>query len=88
MAAVLHDVLEDTTTTARELERQGFPRPVVAAVRAPTRRRAEDYLDVIARLARHPLACAVKVADLRDNLDPTRRVLLRPGRVLARPRDR
>jgi mannose-6-phosphate isomerase-like protein (cupin superfamily) len=68
MAAVLHDVLEDTTVTRGELRAAGLPAEVVAAVVALTRRPGEDYEPYIERVAEDELARAVKLADLADNL--------------------
>jgi (p)ppGpp synthase/HD superfamily hydrolase len=73
MAAVLHDVIEDCGVTAEHLLAEGVPAQVVAAVQALTRHGDhESYADFIARAARHPVARAVKLADLRDNMDLTR----------------
>jgi len=72
MVAVLHDVVEDTDVTIAELEREGFPEEVIAAVEALTRRSSETYEEFVARAAQHPIAKRVKCADLDDNLDPAR----------------
>jgi guanosine-3',5'-bis(diphosphate) 3'-pyrophosphohydrolase len=72
MAAVLHDVVEDTKVTLAQLRSRGCPRPVVTAVDALTRRRGESYIEFVLRSAKHPIARIVKLADLRDNLDPRR----------------
>ena len=49
MAAVLHDVVEDTSVTLDELRRRGFPQAVVAAIDALSRRAGEPYLAFIDR---------------------------------------
>jgi (p)ppGpp synthase/HD superfamily hydrolase len=72
MAAVLHDVVEDTSVTLEELRRRGFPEAVVAAVDALSRRPGEPYLAFIDRAGSHRIARPVKLADLHDNLDPRR----------------
>ncbi|MCV9961436.1 HD domain-containing protein [Pararhizobium sp. BT-229] len=75
IVAVLHDVIEDTAWTCDDLYWQhGFSPDVVAAIGALTRRSGEEYFDFIRRAAANPLARAVKIADIRDNLDPTRRL--------------
>jgi len=66
--ALLHDVLEDTDTTAADLEAAGISREVIEAVEALTRRDAETYAEFIERAAGNELARAVKRADLADNL--------------------
>lgn len=67
--AILHDVIEDTDTTAADLLQAGIPEPVVTAVIALTKRPGEPYEDFVARCAGDPIARAVKVADLKDNLN-------------------
>ena len=79
MAAILHDVVEDTPVTLEDLAREGFPPEVVEAVDALTKREGESRLDAAARAVRNPIARAVKLADLKDNMnlsrlpDPTER---------------
>jgi (p)ppGpp synthase/HD superfamily hydrolase len=68
MAAVLHDVIEDTDVTLADLQIAGYPRPVIDAVDCLTHRDGETYARYIERVATDPLATIVKVADLRDNL--------------------
>jgi len=72
IAAVLHDVLEDTDVTADDLLKAGMSREVVAGVVALTRREGETYMDFIKRTKQDPIARLVKLADLEDNCDLTR----------------
>jgi len=72
IAAVLHDVLEDTNVTAEALLQAGLSREVVAGVVALTRREGETYKDFIKRTKQDPIAKLVKLADLEDNCDLTR----------------
>jgi len=74
MAAVLHDVVEDTSITLDQLRGEGFPETVIEAVEALTKRPEEenDYDAFIRRVAPNPLARTVKLADLRDNCDMSR----------------
>ena len=72
MAAVLHDVVEDTDWTLDALRERGFPEQVVAAVDNLTRREGESYEEFVRRAAMHPVARRVKVADLEDNMDVRR----------------
>jgi (p)ppGpp synthase/HD superfamily hydrolase len=69
IAAALHDVLEDTATTADNLRDWGYGEKVVEALEALTRRDGESYADSIERAARNPLARRVKLADLADNMN-------------------
>lgn len=69
MAAVLHDVVEDTDLTLEDLQAEGFPAEVVEAVRALTKTDGEARLDAARRAAQNPIARAVKLADVSDNMD-------------------
>lgn len=72
MTAVLHDVVEDTSVTIVQLEREGFPPEVVTAVRALTKNRGESRLQAAARAALDPVARVVKLADNAENMDLSR----------------
>ena len=78
IAAVLHDVVEDTRWTLAMLADEGFTPEVLSAVAALTHETAEApppdeaYLAYVARAAAHPVARTVKAADLRVNLDLSR----------------
>ncbi len=74
--ALLHDVLEDTDVTVEDLAAAGLPKAVIDGVIAMTKRPGDDYSAAVARAARHPLARAVKAADIADNADPQRLALL------------
>jgi (p)ppGpp synthase/HD superfamily hydrolase len=71
-AAWLHDVLEHTDATSKELLTAGVPPDVVRLVEILTRRPGEDYLAFIGRVCADPGAVRVKIADALHNLDPTR----------------
>ena len=72
IVAILHDVVEDTTVTLNDLRRGGFPAEVVEAVELVSRVEDESYEEFIERLAPNPIARAVKLADLEDNMDLSR----------------
>lgn len=76
-AALLHDVIEDTEVTADELAAAGIPATVIEAVVLLTKTGGplEGYY---ARIREHPVALAVKLADIADNADPDRQALLDP----------
>ena len=79
-AAVLHDVVEDTPTTADDLRAMGFAEAVVSAVLSVTRREGESYADFVVRAAADPIGRLVKLADLEDNFNLPR-TLVRPDRL-------
>ena len=70
--AVLHDVIEDTDITSDTLLKLGFSKEVVDAVVLLTRSKDEDYMEYVKRLKANPIARAVKLADLADNMDMSR----------------
>jgi (p)ppGpp synthase/HD superfamily hydrolase len=72
MAAVLHDVVEDTGWTLDALRERGFPEQVLTAVDHLTRREGESYDAFVRRAAQDPVARRVKVADLEDNMNVRR----------------
>jgi (p)ppGpp synthase/HD superfamily hydrolase len=69
MAAVLHDVVEDTAVTLDDLRAAGFPPEVIEAVDILTKREGESRLDAAVRASRNPVARVVKLADVEDNMD-------------------
>lgn len=79
--AALHDVVEDSPLTLRDLRDQGFPSPVIEAVDALTRREGEAYEDCIERVAKCPLASKVKLADLHSNMDVRRLAQVTTGDI-------
>ena len=72
VAALLHDVVEDTPYTFTDLREMGFPEEVLDALRLLTHDDGAPYLEYVARLKDNPIASAVKLADLRHNSDLTR----------------
>ena len=70
--ALLHDILEDTDTTAEELREMGFSEEIIKAVCLMTHDKATPYLDYVRAIKENPLARAVKIADLTHNSDLTR----------------
>ena len=72
MAAVLHDVVEDTDWTLERLRGEGFSDEVVEAVDCLTRRGGESYEEFVERARANPVARRVKIADLEDNMNVRR----------------
>ena len=71
-AALLHDVAEDTEITLEELQKEGFPQAVLAALTLLTHDDAVPYMEYVAQIKENSIARAVKLADLRHNSDLTR----------------
>ncbi len=74
VAALLHDVVEDTPITLEDLKAEGFDDSIIEAVKCLTKTRGEDYQDFIKRVAKNPIAREVKIQDLQDNMDVSRLV--------------
>ena len=72
--ALLHDVVEDTPVTLRNLQAE-FDDMITAAVEAITHRPDEPYFDYIRRCRRNDLARKVKIADLLENISQSRHPL-------------
>ncbi|MGA0197609.1 MAG: GTP pyrophosphokinase [Prochlorotrichaceae cyanobacterium] len=69
IAAVLHDVVEDSEWTLAQLAEEGFAPEILTAIDCLTHREGEPYTAYIDRIAENSLARQVKLADLRDNMD-------------------
>ena len=70
IVGVLHDVIEDTDWTFEALEAEGFSQEIITALRCITKlSENENYDDFIDRVKKNPLATAVKINDLSDNMD-------------------
>ena len=70
IAGVLHDVVEDSDWTFEALEAEGFSQEIIAALKCVTKlSETENYDDFIERVKKNPLAVAVKINDLTDNMD-------------------
>lgn len=72
VAALLHDVVEDTDYTFADLEQMGFSETVIASLRLLTHDENVPYMDYVAQIKPNPIAKAVKLADLAHNSDPSR----------------
>ena len=70
IVGILHDVIEDTDWTFEMLAEEGFSDEVIAALKCVTKTSDnENYDDFIDRVKKNPLAVAVKINDLTDNMD-------------------
>ena len=70
--AVLHDILEDTATTAEDLKALGFSAEIIQAIQALTKQTGESRLEAAKRTALNPLATQVKYIDVLDNMNLSR----------------
>ena len=67
----LHDTVEDTPITLRDIETTFGPE-TAAAVDAISRRDGEPWSDYLDRVAANPMARQVKISDLIDNSNLSR----------------
>ncbi len=70
--AVLHDILEDTATTAEDLKALGFSAEIIQAIQALTKQTGESRLETVKRTVLNPLATQVKYVDVLDNMNVSR----------------
>jgi (p)ppGpp synthase/HD superfamily hydrolase len=69
IAAVLHDLIEDTDWTAENLIAAGFNPHTISIIVLLTHLKGESYDEYIMRVAVSRRARAIKMADLRHNSD-------------------
>ena len=70
IVGVLHDVVEDSAWTFEQLAAEGFSAEIIDALRCVTKlTEHEPYDKFISRVKCNPLAVAVKLNDLTDNMD-------------------
>ncbi len=72
IVALLHDVVEDTGYTFKDLREMGFPEEALEAIRLMTHEEGVPYLEYVKRMKGNPIARKVKLADLAHNSDITR----------------
>ena len=72
IAALLHDVVEDTDYTLQDLAAMGFDPVVIDALALLTHDDATPYMDYVRAIKENPIAKAVKIADLKHNSDLSR----------------
>lgn len=72
VVGMLHDVVEDCPEWSLERLAQYFPRHIIEAIEALTKRQGEDYTAFIERVKLNGIAARVKMNDIADNMDPAR----------------
>ena len=70
ICGVLHDIVEDTPWTFEMLQQEGFSEEIINVLKCVTKESdQEDYDHFIDRILTNKTAVAVKLNDLRDNMD-------------------
>lgn len=72
VAAVLHDLIEDTQINESDLITKGFTINSVKIILKVTHEKDETYDDYIKKVSTCPEATKIKLADLKHNSDITR----------------
>ena len=74
--ALLHDVIEDHPDkySFDYLKRVGFNDNIINALKLLTHEKDTLYMDYIKKIKTNNIATKVKIADLKHNLDTTRRI--------------
>ncbi|MDR0886449.1 MAG: HD domain-containing protein [Clostridiales Family XIII bacterium] len=72
IAALLHDVVEDTDVSIDDLIIAGFPDEVIEAVHLLTHEDDVDYFDYLKGIRANAIATSVKLADLAHNSEESR----------------
>ena len=72
IAALLHDVVEDSDWTLDDLKKEGFNSDVIEAVSLLTRDEKDSYDEFVQKTVSNPISKNVKIADINDNLDLNR----------------
>ena len=72
VVALLHDVVEDTDYTLKDLSDMGFSKEVIDALALLTHECGVPYMEYVSKIKNNPVAKTVKLADLRHNSDLSR----------------
>lgn len=66
--AILHDVLEDSSFTEKDLKMWGISKKIIDIVKILSKKKNEHYFVYIARIKQNEIATEIKIADIVDNL--------------------
>lgn len=71
VVALLHDVVEDTDITFKQLEKE-FPIDIIDTLKLLTHDKKINYMKYIEKIKNNSIAKKVKIADIKHNSDETR----------------
>ncbi len=72
IVALMHDVVEDTRYTFKDIKKLGFDDEIIDALKLLTHEKGVDYMEYVKKIKDNPIAKKVKLADLKHNSDITR----------------
>lgn len=80
IAALFHDLFEDTDITAEDLRKLGYSENVITMVNLLSRKPGPTYMEFIQSIvdSGNKGAIMIKIADNEDNIDPNRIAQLPP----------
>ena len=83
-AAWLHDVIEDSNITVRNLHECGIPDNVIIAVDALTKKAGQSYQEYLSIVKNNQIARIVKISDMLSNLsdDPSKNQIVKYSKGL------
>lgn len=86
VAALLHDIIEDTEITEKDLLEYGFPQDLIDIVMIMTKKTDESYEDYIDRIieSKNQIAINVKIIDLEHNMNLDRLKLVTSEDILRK----
>lgn len=70
--ALLHDVVEDTDITLKDLLNEGFTKEIISALELLTHDLNVEYMEYVKNIKQNSIARKVKLADLKHNSDLSR----------------
>ena len=68
IVAILHDVVEDSKLTFKDLKKAGFSDKIVSAIKSVSNLKGEEYLKFIKRASKNKIGRIVKIADTYDKI--------------------
>ena len=72
IVALLHDILEDTNTTEKDLKDLGLSIETIKHIKCLTRPKDISYMEYIQKISLDEIAKKIKIKDLEHNMDTSR----------------
>ncbi|MFV0555776.1 MAG: GTP pyrophosphokinase [Lactovum sp.] len=70
--AYLHDLIEDTSWTLKDLREEGLAEELILSLDLLTKRQGQDYFIYLKNIKKNQLARTIKLVDLKHNSDLSR----------------
>ena len=69
IVAILHDVIEDSNLTFKDLKKEGFSKKIINAIKSVSNINDENYFKFVKRASKNKIGRVVKIADTFDKLN-------------------